>query len=99
MHVPLLIDDFLARPALLYPDKLAVVDGEVRQSGGVELMMYRPEKILEELASFITLEDGDVIMTGTPAGVGPIHTGERFEATVRASGRALVQAAWVAPSP
>ena len=35
MQVPLLIDDFLARPALLYPDKLAVVDGDQTNCAGL----------------------------------------------------------------
>ena len=52
--------------------------------------------ILRELGTFITLEDGDVIMTGTPAGVGAIRTGERFEGSVLCDGETLVTAAWVA---
>ena len=92
-----LFSEFVTPPENLQKLTLELqVDGEMRQSGGVELMMYQPEAILEELKTFITLEDGDVIMTGTPAGVGPIHTGERFEATVRAAGRPLVHATWVA---
>ena len=61
-----------------------------------ELMMYRPDTILQELATFITLEDGDIIMTGTPAGVGAIRTGERFEGRVLCDGGTLVTATWVA---
>ena len=64
--------------------------------GGVELMIHKPASILSEIAAFTTLEDGDIIMTGTPAGVGAIHTGERFEATVRAAGRTLTRVVWVA---
>jgi len=45
------------------------VDGELRQAGGVTLMMYPPAIILRELAKFMTLEDGDIIMTGTPSGI------------------------------
>ena len=59
-------------------------------------MIHKPEDILAEVVAYTSLEDGDVIMTGTPEGVGAIHTGERFDATVRASGRALVTATWVA---
>ena len=72
------------------------VDGETRQAGGVSLMMYKPEEILQEIASFITLEDGDIIMTGTPQGVGSIRTGERFEGRVLAKSKVLAQAVWVA---
>jgi 2-keto-4-pentenoate hydratase/2-oxohepta-3-ene-1,7-dioic acid hydratase in catechol pathway len=92
-----LFSDFVSLPERL--DKLTLelrVDGELRQSGGVELMMYKPDIILEELGRYTSLEDGDVIMTGTPAGVGAIHTGERFEARVLAAGRSLISATWVA---
>ena len=72
------------------------VDGQQRQAGGVALMMYRPQTILEQLSGFITLEDGDIIMTGTPAGVGKIHTGERFTGRVLQGGETLAEATWVA---
>ena len=81
------------------PQRLALqllVDDDLRQSGGIELMMYRPATILQELKTFITLEDGDIIMTGTPAGVGTIRTGERFEGRVLHDGGTLVTATWVA---
>jgi 2-keto-4-pentenoate hydratase/2-oxohepta-3-ene-1,7-dioic acid hydratase in catechol pathway len=72
------------------------VDGTLRQSGGVRLMMYKPDTILRELREFTTLEDGDIIMTGTPEGVGEIRTGERFEGLVLAGSKQLVAASWVA---
>ena len=72
------------------------VDGELRQAGGVELMMYKPQEILAELGSFMTLEDGDILMTGTPAGVGEVHTGQRFEGEILHAGSSLVSAVWVA---
>ncbi len=92
-----LFSEFVTPPSGLDGLSLELsVDGEPRQSGGVGLMIHRPESILSEIAAFTTLEDGDVIMTGTPAGVGAIHTGERFEATVRTAGRELARAVWVA---
>ena len=72
------------------------VDGTLRQSGGVRLMMYKPDTIVRELQEFTTLEDGDIIMTGTPEGVGEIRTGERFEGLVLAGSKPLVAASWVA---
>ena len=92
-----LFSEFVSLPEDLASLSLELtVDGAPRQDGGVELMMYPPEAILDELAAFITLEDGDIIMTGTPAGVGGIHTGECFEAKVLAAGRSLLSATWVA---
>ena len=72
------------------------VDGDIRQAGGVELMMYKPSVILEELDKFTTLEDGDIIMTGTPAGVGQVNAGENFEGRIIAGSETLVSASWVA---
>jgi len=43
-----------------------------------------------------TLEDGDIIMTGTPEGVGELRTGERFEGRVLAGSKELVTATWIA---
>ena len=92
-----LFSEFVALPERLGSLSLQLdVDGETRQRGGVELMMYKPPAILRELQSFTTLEDGDLIMTGTPAGVGTIRTGERFEARVLAGDELLVAATWVA---
>ena len=54
------------------------IDGALQQAGGVELMMYKPDDILAELATFVELVDGDVVMTGTPKGVGLILKGATF---------------------
>ena len=72
------------------------VDDELRQQGDVSLMLYPPEVILKELNRFLVLEDYDIIMTGTPAGVGPIQAGERFCGRVLHGEQELVSAAWVA---
>jgi len=72
------------------------VDGQSRQAGGVEMMLYKPEIILSELHKFTTLEDGDLVMTGTPEGVGVINMGERFEGAVLADNKVLVSASWIA---
>ncbi len=72
------------------------VNGETRQQGGVSLMMYKPQIILQELSRFTSLEDGDIIMTGTPQGVGIIKSGEHFEARVLAAEEVLVSGSWMA---
>ncbi|MCD6653235.1 MAG: fumarylacetoacetate hydrolase family protein [Sulfurovum sp.] len=43
-----------------------------------KLMMYKPQTMLNEIESFMHLEDGDVIMSGTPKGVGTYAAGDRF---------------------
>ena len=72
------------------------VDDQPRQAGGVEMMIYKPAIILSELQKFTTLEDGDLVMTGTPEGVGVINQGERFEGAVLADNEVLVSASWIA---
>ena len=72
------------------------VDGEQRQAGGISLMIYTPVQIIRELETFTTLEDGDIIMTGTPAGVGEIKAGQHFEGKVLFAGKTLVSATWIA---
>jgi len=92
-----LFSKFVALPRDLSRLSLELeVDGELRQSGGIALMMYKPDAILRELNAFTTLEDGDIIMTGTPAGVGEIRTGERFEGRVLDKYKQLVAATWIA---
>lgn len=73
-----------------------LVDGVVRQKGSTALMLFPPSRIVAELSRFMTLEDGDIIMTGTPAGVGRILAGELFEARLLAEGRCLVSHRWLA---
>ena len=72
------------------------IDGNLIQAGGVELMMVKPDDILTQLQEFIDLEDGDIVMTGTPKGVGPIVSGSRFIGNVTCQGKTLVCATWLA---
>ncbi|OUS32484.1 2-keto-4-pentenoate hydratase [Thalassotalea sp. 42_200_T64] len=73
-----------------------IIDGQVAQTGGVERMIYKPDEILTELQTFIDLEDGDVVMTGTPKGVGVIKTGSTFAAKVVRNNVALLTHNWQA---
>jgi len=72
------------------------VDGEIRQDGGYDLMMHKPDQILQGIKAFMTLEDGDIVMTGTPSGVGRVNAGERFTVRILAAGRELLSHAWLA---
>lgn len=72
------------------------INGELRQSGSTGLMMYSPQEILAELKTFLSLADGDIIMTGTPAGVGKVRSGDAFEARLVAGDRLLTCCRWLA---
>jgi fumarylpyruvate hydrolase len=52
------------------------VDGETRQNGDLNQMIWSVPAIIATLSKLVTLEAGDIIMTGTPAGVGPIQKGQ-----------------------
>jgi 2-keto-4-pentenoate hydratase/2-oxohepta-3-ene-1,7-dioic acid hydratase in catechol pathway len=71
------------------------INDRLAQQGGCELMMYKPADIIREVKSFLSFEDGDVIMTGTPAGVGPVRTGDRFSGKIFAGEELLTGASWV----
>ena len=53
-------------------------NGETRQEGNTSLMLFDFGDILAYVSRFFTLKKGDIIFTGTPAGVGPISIGDRL---------------------
>ncbi len=57
-------------------------NGELRQSIRTSRMIYSVAQIISFASQSLTLLPGDVILTGTPAGVGPIHAGDELEATI-----------------
>ncbi|HOO64514.1 MAG TPA: fumarylacetoacetate hydrolase family protein [Synergistaceae bacterium] len=62
------------------------VNGEVRQDGRTSLMMYPVDYIVSYISEFMTLLPGDVILTGTPKGVGSLERGDRIDAWVEGIG-------------
>ncbi|MBU5614337.1 fumarylacetoacetate hydrolase family protein [Geomonas azotofigens] len=66
------------------------VNGEKRQDGGTDLMIHRIPELLSYLSSIFTLEPGDLVLTGTPAGVGPIKSGDRVVAEIAGVGSIAV---------
>jgi fumarylpyruvate hydrolase len=54
------------------------VNGEVRQEGDVADLIWSVDEVIEHLSGLYRLEEGDLIYTGTPAGVGPAKTGDRL---------------------
>ncbi|WDE10411.1 fumarylacetoacetate hydrolase family protein [Thalassomonas haliotis] len=75
--------------------ELTINDIQV-QAGNIELMIYKPREIREEILSFMSLNDGDIVMTGTPKGVGQIHPGDVFAGKVCANGQPLLSKSWLA---
>ena len=55
------------------------VNGELRQSGNSADMIFNIDSIIAHLSQYFTLKIGDLIFTGTPAGVGPVAIGDRLK--------------------
>ena len=58
------------------------VNGELRQDGSTALMIHSIPAIVSYMSGIFTLEPGDVILTGTPAGVGPLKAGDQLVAEI-----------------
>lgn len=58
------------------------INGEDRQAGNTKDMIFSFDHIISYVSQFVTLKMGDLIFTGTPAGVGPIKINDTFEAFI-----------------
>ncbi len=58
------------------------VNGEMRQDATLEELVWSVPEVISHLSHFYRLGPGDVILTGTPAGVGPVQPGDRIEGGV-----------------
>jgi len=65
-----------------------LVNDTVRQNGNTGLMIYSIGRVLAFVTQFMTLEPGDLVLTGTPAGVGPVQPGDVM--TVEVSGLGML---------
>ena len=83
-------------PWMVTPDEIAdpnaldvwiTVNGEMRQQSNTRHLVYGIAKLIEFASSFYTLMPGDIIMTGTPEGVGPVLPGDRIKAGVSGIGQ------------
>ncbi|MDF2152717.1 fumarylacetoacetate hydrolase family protein [Vibrio sp. CAU 1672] len=66
------------------------------QKGHVKQMLYPPLEILAELKTYTSVEDGDIVMTGTPQGVGEVHRGDVFLGRLKCGDVTLLEIEWVA---
>lgn len=57
-------------------------NGQVVQQGNTSQMIFAVDRLIAHISRFMTLRTGDLIFTGTPAGVGPVQIGDRLEGTL-----------------
>lgn len=68
-----------------------MVNGQRRQSGDLAEMIWPVEAIIAQLSRFIALAPGDLVFTGTPAGVAPVERGDLLEGSVEGVGTVSVR--------
>lgn len=79
------ISSVLPKSAVPDPDNLELwlkVDGEIRQKGSTKDMIFKIPYLISHISSIMTLFEGDVILTGTPQGVGPVKAGQKITAGI-----------------
>ena len=83
------LSDFVPAASVADPQDLQIrlaVNGNVRQNGSTALMIHDIPAIISHMSGIFTLEPGDVILTGTPAGVGPLVSGDSVVAEISGVG-------------
>ncbi|OBZ65688.1 Acylpyruvase FAHD1, mitochondrial [Grifola frondosa] len=82
------ISAYIAKASVPHPDNLNLtlkVNGTIKQSGNTRDMIFSIPRLIEHASSIMTLEEGDLILTGTPSGVGPVMPGDKVECTLKDS--------------
>lgn len=70
------------------------INDELRQEANYDLMIYKPYVMINEIDDFMSLEDGDIIMSGTPKGVANYKAGDIFRALIYNGDKLLVESLW-----
>ncbi len=90
-----LFSDFVPIPHSIEDLKMELrINEHIVQQASVNLMLNRPAKLLEEIESFMSFEDADLLMTGTPAGVGIVNRGDRFIGRIISQESVLIEHQW-----
>lgn len=85
--------DLTLASACGHPDSAEIliqVNGETRQKANINQMIWKVPQIIARLSSLFTLMPGDLIYTGTPAGVGPLVAGDKLDASLDGIARLAV---------
>lgn len=73
---------FVAKSQVQHPQQLEfrlTVNGELRQNGNTANMIRGISQLISEISQHFTLQPGDIVLTGTPAGVGPLYGGDELQ--------------------
>ena len=87
------LSEFVPAGQVADPQNLTItmrVNGELRQNCSTSLMIHTSAKIISHLSEIFRLEPGDIILTGTPAGVSRVAAGDRLSAEITGVGKVEV---------
>jgi 2-keto-4-pentenoate hydratase/2-oxohepta-3-ene-1,7-dioic acid hydratase in catechol pathway len=70
------------------------INGQLVQQGGVSLMLNKPTELVADITSFMSFENGDILMTGTPSGIGIVVMDDVFIGKIYDGEQLLVQQQW-----
>lgn len=71
------------------------INGVLTQEGGIDLMIHKPLDIIEEINSFSSLIDNDIVMSGTPKGVGSFKSGDIFVGKIFVGKKEILSKEWI----
>jgi len=71
------------------------INGVLTQEGGIGLMIHKPLEIIEEINSFSSLIDNDIVMSGTPKGVGSFKSGDIFVGKIFLGKKEILSQEWI----
>lgn len=86
------ISDVIPKSAIPDPHKVDIyltVNNEHRQADSTELFLFQIPRLISDISKVMTLEKGDIILTGTPKGVGPVVPGDVMRAGIKVDGKEL----------
>lgn len=86
------VSNIIQKSAIPDPHNVEIylsVNDKVSQQDSTELMLFRIPRILSDISKVMTLEAGDIVLTGTPKGVGSVVPGDVMKAGIRVNGKEL----------
>jgi 2-keto-4-pentenoate hydratase/2-oxohepta-3-ene-1,7-dioic acid hydratase in catechol pathway len=89
------LGDFVPLDAPLESLRMTLhINGALAQEATYELMIYKPLEMIEEIKSFMSFEDGDIIMSGTPKGVNTYKLNDEFIGRIYSNEKLLIENRW-----
>ena len=89
------ISKLIAKPRIPDPHNTHLwlsINNQLKQNDNTELMLFRIPRQLSDISKVMALEKGDIVLTGTPKGVGPVTTGDVMKAGLKIDGKEIEEA-------